>query len=35
MISGETGGKGATRQGAGAHPEKVDDAVKGAQELDL
>lgn len=35
MIGGKRSGKGAARQGAGAHPEKVDDAFKGAQSLDV
>ncbi|KAI0799402.1 tRNA synthetases class II (A)-domain-containing protein [Xylaria sp. FL0064] len=31
VIGGKAGGKGTTRQGAGAHPEKLDEAIREAQ----
>ncbi|GAW24701.1 hypothetical protein ANO14919_142920 [Xylariales sp. No.14919] len=31
VIGGKAGGKGTTRQGAGAHPEKLDEAIQEAQ----
>jgi len=31
IIGGKTGGKGPTRQGAGADPKKLDDAIKEAE----
>ncbi|KAI3343616.1 hypothetical protein F4824DRAFT_440540 [Ustulina deusta] len=31
IIGGKAGGKGTTRQGAGAYPEKLDEAIREAQ----